>query len=286
MNWNCSELISRHCRPLQPQPTDTPARLDPVADVRAVLFDIYGTMLISAAGDITLQSGTSSDDCFRDALRAVGVEERLAAIGSANSLQETIARHHLASQARGIEYPEVNIIEVWEEILHGLGLPTEPAERLAVEYEMRVNPVWPMPQLLECLSGLGRLEIPFGVISNAQEMTAQMFPALLGKSLAELGFAPDLLFFSYLIGQSKPGPGMFQAAASALLERDILPENVLFVGNDALKDGWAAAQLGFRTVLFAGDQRSLRLHADDPRLHNYTPDAVITDLGSLLECIE
>ncbi len=46
------EILKGHCRPLQPIPTETPAQLRPLPGIRAALFDVYGTMLVSGSGDV------------------------------------------------------------------------------------------------------------------------------------------------------------------------------------------------------------------------------------------
>jgi putative hydrolase of the HAD superfamily len=60
---------------------------------------------------------------------------------------------------------------------------------------------------------------------------------------------------------------------------------VLFIGNDMLKDIYASSQVGFKTALFAGDKRSLRLRDDDERTAGLKPDYVITELSQILEIV-
>lgn len=295
MSPDFAEIVRRHCQIMTPQPTETAAVLNRLPGIRAVLFDIYGTLLLSGAGDITLQTGTSSDDAFRAALGECGVRESALASLSAKLLQETIAEHHAAGRAQGIEFPEVDIVSVWKDVLPKIATASDesgviPADvdldRLAVEYEVRTNPVWPMPDTLECLRTLQGRGLPLGIVSNAQAMTPKLFPALLDKSLAELGFHSDLQFFSYRYKESKPGSTLFAAAADALAQLGIAPHEAVFVGNDMLKDVWGAAQLGFRTILFAGDARSLRLCPNDPRVQQCEPDAIVTDLNSVNVCLD
>jgi putative hydrolase of the HAD superfamily len=52
-----------------------------------------------------------------------------------------------------------------------------------------------------------------------------------------------------------------------------------------LNDIYPARKAGFKTALFAGDQRSLRMRSDDPRCRDLTPDLVVTDLGQLIAVI-
>jgi putative hydrolase of the HAD superfamily len=49
-----------------------------------------------------------------------------------------------------------------------------------------------------------------------------------------------------------------------------------------LKDIWPATRLGFKTALFAGDRRSLRLREDDERCRVLQPDLVIDQLEQLV----
>jgi putative hydrolase of the HAD superfamily len=156
-------------------------------------------------------------------------------------------------------------------------------ERLAVEYEARANPCWPMPHLRECLGQL-RQQLPLGIISNAQFYTPLLFPALLDQTVDECGLDPNLQFYSYRHGRAKPGTGLYEMAAHALSKRGIEPCQALYVGNDMLNDIMPADRVGFRTALFAGDARSLRRREDDARVTDITPTLVITDLDQLSAC--
>ena len=295
MNSELVDIVRQHCVELSPLPTGVTPELNPLPDVKAVLFDIYGTLLISAAGDITLQTGMSSEDAFQAALIACGVPTDGAASITVDLLRSTIDQHKALAMQQGSESPEVDIVDVWRDVLKDLGdkadLPTEQlrgidAGRLATEYEVRTNPVWPMPDFTPCLSDLRDRGLLLGVISNAQEMTPALFPALIDSSLNELGFDPQLQFFSFEFKESKPGRRMFDAAVAELKERGIAPAETLFIGNDMLNDVWAAARSGFRTVLFAGDARSLRQREDKPECRNCRPDAVITELSQLSQCLD
>lgn len=292
MSPDLVDIIKQNCSPMAPQPTGVQPVLNPIPGVKAVLFDIYGTMLISGAGDITLQAETSSDLAFQTALINSGLPAEVAATANVKLLKSTIDEHKAIARKGGRESPEVNIVNVWSDVLRTLsqlsGFPSSGLDtrRLAVEYEVRANPVWPMPGLEVCVSDLRERGLVLGVISNAQEMTPALFPALLGTELDELGFVRDLQFFSWQYEESKPGPRMFEAAIAGLQDRQISPSETLFIGNDMLNDVWAAAESGFRTVLFAGDRRSLRLRDKVSKCSACRPDAIITELVELRRCLE
>lgn len=292
MTDRCREIIRRQSRPLAPLPAgQSPAlrRLDPLD---AVLFDVYGTLLVSASGDVGVGDPADRGEALAAALAAVGVSLRGPQDAALNVFLAAIERHHETARQAGLDFPEVDIVAVWGDTwadlaargwvtgAEGVDLPA-----LAVEFEVRANPVWPMPGLLPTLAGLRRAGKRLGVISNAQFYTPEAFPALLGRTLAELGFQRDLQFYSFQHGRAKPSRELYQLAAAALQGCGIPTERALVVGNDMRNDVGPAARLGFRTALFAGDARSFRPRAGDPSCAGIVPDLVVTELTDLLHCI-
>ena len=267
--------IRRLSHELTPQPTGVATHLPALADIRAVIFDIYGTLLISGSGDIGPASVEQNEQALRAALAAAGLPvERLGDNGPAvEVLVESIQEAQALRRAEGIEFPEVDIIAVWRRILTRLfkqsasGKFSEGQVRsLAIEYECRTNPVWPMPGLRETLGALRAAGRQLGIVSNAQFYTPLMFSALLDATPEQLGFNPRLCAWSYLALEGKPAVALFQRVLNALTRaHGISAQQTLYVGNDMLKDIWPATQLGFKTALFAGDRRSLRLREDGER---------------------
>ena len=266
------------------------ASTEPIEGLRAVLFDVYGTLLISASGDISLASGASRETAIAEALTAVGVHSTDINLSAVEILHEVIHKQHISSKA---EYPEVDIREVWQETLdefsrlRWIASPNVSADfnRLATEYEMRVNPVWPMPDMQDCLASIQQADLLLGIISNAQFFTPELFPALVGSNLEALGFQQDLCFWSYDHRLAKPGKRLYEKAAEKLQQHNIDPGEVLYIGNDMRNDIAPAAQVGFRTVLFAGDKRSLRYREGDPLVAGLNPDRVVTNLMQILDIL-
>jgi putative hydrolase of the HAD superfamily len=280
------ERIRTLTSPLTPQPTGMHARLRSLAGIRAVLFDVYGTLVISGSGDIGLTRRDAGPDPLRDALAAAGLDVAGLPQGldAAAALVRAIESSHRRSREQGVDYPEVDILSVWAELLTGLGLAVDAAsvQRVAVEYELRSNPVWPMPGLAELLAALAARPLVVGIVSNAQFYTPLMLHAFLGRDLAAAGVDPACCAWSYRHGVGKPSLGIYRPALDALRDRySITPGQVLYIGNDIRNDIWPADRLGCRTALFAGDARSLRLREDDERLSDVKPDRVVTALGQI-----
>ncbi|MFZ5830000.1 MAG: HAD family hydrolase [Planctomycetota bacterium] len=285
------EIIRRHCRPLRPLPTGVEPRLKRLPGIKAVLFDLYGTLFVSGAKSHDGGTLEPSGDAMAEGLQAVGVAFRASKEQLASTFAETLQRQRGELLQQGNEQPEVVITEVWRETLHSLmaggwvhreQLTEARLRQIAAEYECRTNPVWPMPQIEPCLGGLRSVGILLGIVSNAQFLTRAIFPALMGASTEELGFDPQLQFFSYEYGSAKPGLALHRAARTALAELGVQPEQVLSVGNDFRSDVETAARAGFRSALFAGDQRSLR---PGDGAATDAPDLVVTELMQLLPCV-
>ena len=264
--------------PLAPLPTAVKPGGRLKRPVRAVLFDVYGTLLVSRAGDIATAGHRMPDPGGQtDPISRLGLDiapEQLRA-----NIQAHIRAVHHARRAEGVDVPEVEIDRIWMDIL-----PTANrgrARQAALTYELAVNPVWPMPHARQVLDVCRRCGLVVGIVSNAQFYTPLVLERLMGASLDALGFAPALRFYSYQLGRAKPSPALFDAARAALARMAIDPAATLYVGNDMGNDVWAAHRAGLQTALFAGDARSLRLRVDDPRCADLEPDLVLTDLSQL-----
>ena len=215
---------------------------------------------------------------------------RAAAARGAELLLESIHTHHAKLRKNGVEHPEIDIRTIWEDVFARLAREelinsppnAETRLRFAVEYECRVNPVWPMPGAAETLAALRRNNIHLGIVSNAQFFTPLLFDALLDKSVAELGFDKQLCAWSFQLLEAKPSANLFRKALRPLHEKwGIEAGSVLFIGNDMRNDIAPAAACGCRTALFAGDARSLRLRAGELENTEPNPDAVLTRLTQL-----
>jgi len=288
------EIFRRHCRPLDPLATGERPVLAELASIRSVLFDLYGTLFVSGSGEVGTADAASSQTAFGAAMAAVGIHPIRPLQQSVECLFQTIKTHQARARKTGIDYPEVQIVDVWRELLAELGVrevvdrsesEVADAARLAVEYEARANPCWPMPHVRPCLRALGEKSVLLGIISNAQFYTRELFEALLGAPAERWGFGEDLQYYSYVYGRAKPGLELFEMAAEGLQGRGISPGEVLYVGNDMLNDIMPAYRVGFRTALFAGDARSLRRRHEDGRSEGISPDLVLTDLDQLADCL-
>ena len=274
-----NDLISKYIKPLSPHPTSMGQSGNLKTKVKCVLFDVYGTLFISGSGDISIaKRGSQQIDKLENLLLQFKIDQTSQSL--LNAFFDAIEQQHEQQRAQGIDFPEVEIDQIWKQVLKIDDLNNIRA--FALEFELIANPVYPMPHLEKMLTSCRKLNILMGIISNAQFYTPFLFKWFLGADPENLGFHPDLMFFSYKFGYAKPSTFLFQQAAEKLEQMDIPVNAALYLGNDMLNDIYPAKQVGFQTALFAGDARSLRLRKNDSRCSNLSADIVITDLEQLL----
>lgn len=288
---NLDDALLRHIRelsrPAYPKTPVLPPRFHSLLSrplprkPKAVLFDIYGTLFTSASGDISTIDQRDCTSAVTSALDHVGAGPLNlgAATALANRFRTEIEQDHRRSQSAGIQFPEIDVREIWRHTVADLSILDGPGmvERFAVCYEMAANPVWPMPGAAGLLSRL-RDPLPMGIVSNAQFYTPLLFPGLLGSTMSELGFQPDLISLSYDHRIAKPDAHLFDRPLAALADQGIDSSEVVYVGNDMLNDVATATAAGCMTILFAGDRRSLRLREDHSALRSLAPNSVVQTL--------
>ena len=288
------KIIKKHASKMEPAETGIKPLLSPLKNIKAVLFDIYGTLFISEAGDISLaDTSSASNSLFMETFREAGIDPSVFDREILSSLRsvylDEIKKEHKRLKEEGTEFPEVVITEIWENILKKLGkkkFSDTEIQKTALVYESLSNRTYPMPGAEELISFLSDRQIVTGLVSNAQFYTPLLFNAHFKKGAEAIGFDSDLSVFSYMYRKGKPDPFLFREAAARLDKKyNIKPEQVLYTGNDMLNDIQAAESAGMKTALFAGDRRSLRLRKNNPLCRGVSPDAIITKLYQICDII-
>lgn len=277
-----AKLASEYTHPLSPLPTSVRSGGRLMKPIQCVMFDIYGTLFISGSGDVGIGKNTSAE--ARKLQRLLQkFDIRKSPRDLIEKLYRAIENEHRRLRDGGIDYPEIKIEQIWKQILATDDLDL--IRRFAIEYELIVNPVFPMPNLDKTLIACRKQNLFMGLISNAQFFTPLLFEWFLHAKPQDLGFHSELIFLSYQLRHAKPSPVLFEKAATVIKAMGIATAACLYVGNDMLNDIYPAKQIGFQTALFAGDARSLRLRTDDARCVNLSADLVLTDLAQLIEHI-
>lgn len=227
-----------------------PPRPTSWSQYRAVIFDIYGTLLTSPPIQ-TDEVNPQMDGLMQDILEQHGYDPPES---PTQELRDLIALKHEESEH---EYPEVEMREIWREILGAD--PMVDMTDLVNAIESQCRPVQPMPGASGFIRRLAHSGVALGLLSNGQCNTLRSLGGIRDF------FSPELILVSYQQGVAKPSPELFQLMADRLAARGIPVGEALYIGNDPLKDIVPAAACGFKTGLFTG-------HPDSYRPGNCTPD--------------
>ena len=214
----------------------------PTKRFRAVICDIYGTLLIAPSGGV--KPDPFADPVIREILRQAGHHPPAS---PSSELHAAVIRHHTAA---GVPFPEIDLRILWREVL-SLEADAD-ITALVQEIENTWHPAKRMPGAEKFIQRLSRSGLSLGLLSNAQ-----------CNSLSSLGgiadlFAPELTVLSYQHGIAKPSAELFQTMVDRLAGRGISPEETLYIGNDPLHDMVPGSAVGFRTAHFIGHAESLR----------------------------
>ncbi len=277
------ERIKSLSKPLHPRDTGEKPFLTDLQGVKVVLFDVYGTCFISGSGDIGVTTANPKVEALTDSLREQGVEMPEELAGDAmERFYELIQFDHERTRSRGIEFPEIRILDIWEQWRREAMVQVD-VQQLAIDVECRLNPVWPMPGLVSTLDGLQQAGFSLGIVSNAQVFTPCLFPALTDRNLESLGMEAAHCIWSWVDQEAKPSRRLYERVLDTF--PGISPQECLYVGNDMRNDIAPSASVGMKTALFAGDARSLRWRVGDPLVGETKPDLVLTRLQQILECV-
>ena len=240
----------QHARTLLP--VDYPAGAEQLNDIRAVIFDVYGTLIDYWCDDFSEKGQKEATllKAFGVVAQQFGFTEILQRVNDADAPEKTlhdfyhglIALKHDQAHKNGIAFPEIIIEEIWEVILtilkrNGYEPPLAEGEKLrdfarkiAWYYNFRALGRNLYPGVVEALDGLKKKNIVTGIVSNAQFYTPIDLTLLIRdqskghfEDIFEL-FDVDLTFFSYEYRVAKPNNLLFRKLYDALYEYQILPE--------------------------------------------------------------
>jgi putative hydrolase of the HAD superfamily len=301
--------VREKMNPLEPIPSGVEPRLRALSGIRAVIFDIYGTLLISGAGDNSLISEQKSVSAMKNAISELPGSESIRANEVLQRYTLLISEHQERRRHEGIQFPEIEIREVWKDLFSEFfsdPISNETLEQVARIYEYEVTECWEMPGAGDVVRNLHEGGYRLGIISNAQFYTPALVDAFLGTPLdltvsdggpnrGSYGSQPcsetprstssswntELTLLSFQIREGKPSVRLYERIRDAAEKMGMKSQEILYIGNDFCKDVAPAQKVGFRTGLFAGDARSLQAGPDGLPAALKRADVVLTELQQI-----
>jgi FMN phosphatase YigB (HAD superfamily) len=288
--------------PVKAEPT-----LKPLRGIRAVAWNIYGTLLRITGGrlyhvspeplrmQIALEKTIEEFAMWNSMTRKPGAPWEL----MLRWYTEIVEQLGMVGTRHKGETPEINSADVWRKVVARLGQKEyeydadlgdedELAEKIAYFFHSSLQGVEAAPGALETLETVHRT-CRQGLIADAQPFTLVQLLRALGAQgkLASLGevLTGGCQTLSYQEGIRKPSRRLFAVAVQRFHSAGVEPYEVLYIGNRLSDDVAVARQVGFRTALYAGDGVSLHATAADLRDPALKPDRMITALIQVRELL-
>ncbi len=271
-------------------------------NIKSLIFNIYGTLFVAASGNI--EDAVFSTENLKKALSAENIklnlekdEEAVILKTMLRNFTATIDCFHCLKKAQDIQFPEIDLVDVCQTVLFDaiendwIESKAYNCKEIVFMFELLCNKVSPMPKMKDVLKKLHHASYPLGIVSNAQFYTPMILNYFVNEKFEERENVPpfdaDLSVFSYKELRGKPDVYLYEKLIPVLASKyKLKTEQVAVVGNDMLKDIHPAQKAGFKTILFAGDKRSLRMCKTDKRTKKLKPDYVITALEQLLQIVD
>jgi putative hydrolase of the HAD superfamily len=296
----------RRSYPRRLAPLSCGCAFDALKGVRAVIFDVYGTLVNYWRPGFEARQSREAllVEAFSGVVGRFAMGETLAAVNPAAPPAQTLcdfyngllALNRQKSAGGGTEVPEVRVEEIWSAIamiLKRNGYKTAPAwgggaefaRRLAYTYNFLSMGRELYPGAAAALKKLKNDNIALGILSNAQFYTPIDLTLMLrDQSAGEINdynelFDADLTFLSCDYGFIKPSEALYRRLFDALYEYRITPGQTVIAGNDLSEDIAPAAALGMRTALFCGD--GLMVLGRDGAGAGVTPDITFCEWEEL-----
>jgi FMN phosphatase YigB (HAD superfamily) len=276
--------------------------------VRVVLWNVYGTLLRIAGGELWFEH--PQEFVMNVALDKTIQEFKMWASMSRKpgqpadymkQLYSSVLIEHRAVPGGTEKHPEVPSDKVWEALIKKLfqkdykfdagffGSLNEFSRKVAYFFHASLQGTACYDGAAAAMKQVGENGLKQGLLADGQCFTrvqlqrglaAQDRDVLLDKLLDK-----DLTALSYEIRGRKPSERLFRQVVNALNQQSIAPNQVLHVGTSVARDLLPARRLGMRTALFAGDRNSLQATAEQLKEQSSRPDVLLTELSQIADIL-
>lgn len=210
--------------------------------IKGILFDLYGTL-------IDIETDESMEEIYR------GIAHYLTYHGVCLHRWEVRDRYYRIMKQQkeegGEEFPEIDVEAIWGALLREEGINAAPERRrlaliLAHIYRgISRKRLQLYPGVKSVLDGL-RLSHRMALVSDAQ--TCYALPEM--KALGLDGYFEPVIISAHY-GFRKPDGRLTEKALDIM---KLMPDEVIYVGNDMYRDIYGASRLGIKTIFVDSNQ--------------------------------
>jgi len=216
--------------------------------IRAVIFDVYGTLM--QVGPPPADAEARWRKLYQETFQ---ISPPMSLLDFSIACNRAIRLRHSAAQARGIQFPEILWPSILLEVLAGFAKLSEAAKADFIAGQIQLGRTTKlMPGAAETIRWLSEKRQLLGIASNAQAYSLRELEGCLMDGGLDLRiFDPDLCYWSFQHGFSKPENHIFQIFRIRLEARGITSPETLMVGDRVDNDIDPAQKHGFQTWLLS-----------------------------------
>ena len=292
-----------------PQPVNARPAAEHLPGIRAVLWDVYGTLLRTPDGGFTLFPE-------QEVRLQVALEKTIHEFNMWNSMyrkpgppwQSMINQYRdyaerlamVGTKRRG-DVTHVNLVHIWQAVVDRLfdkdysydkdtyGEPDDLSEKIAYFFHCNLQAIEARDGAVQALNELAETGVQQGILADGQPFTMIQ----LVRALTKQGTIPPFyeLFptsnnlLSYQMGIRKPSKSLYRQAADQLAFLNIEPEQILHVSCRLKTDLEPARSLGMKTALLASEKTGLEATANLLKDPQTRPDRLLTDITQITSVV-
>lgn len=284
--------------------------IKPLPGIKAVTWNVYGTLLRITDGDLLLLPAQQMrmQVALEKTIQEFNMWQCMTRKSGApwehlfTQYKDLVAEIQLTVPAKKGDVGQVSSTKLWRKLISRLeqkayvydvdfyGDPEEYAEKVAFFFHSCLQGVAEMDHAATAVKAVAEAGLIQGLLADAQSFTrTQLLRALRAATkLPPFGrlFVAGCVVLSCDIGVKKPSRTLFAAAAEAFAQHGLEPSEVLYVSNRWPEDLMVAKQTGFRTALFAGDKNSVQASAEELLISELRPDRLLTELTQIRNLLQ
>jgi FMN phosphatase YigB (HAD superfamily) len=293
-------------------PPVQPAKAKPflvrMPQVRAVTWNIYGTLLNVFGGkllfehpqkfvmDIALDKTVQEFKMWASMTRKPGQPAEY----MGEMYRRVIGDLKMAPSPKE-KYPEILSERIWDAIVKKLqqkdykydpvfyGPHDEYCRKIAYFFHASLQGSGCYEGAVQALELVHYADLKQGLLADAQCFTCLQLQRGLAQQRGGVPFAQlfdhSIQALSCEVGGHKPSERLFKHCLKHLQAQGITPAQTLHVGSRLELDLVPAKKLGMRTALFAGDKESLQTTKEQLKNPATRPDALLTELPQIAELV-
>ncbi|QVL32913.1 HAD family hydrolase [Telmatocola sphagniphila] len=287
-----------------PKPMKAKPHVKKMTGLKAVFWNIYGTLLVISEGnfklksDIELMLNVALDKTIHEFKMWQSMSRKPGQPAEyMREIYDRALREATMLPSRNEKYPETRSELIWENIIKRLlqkeykfdaamyGSLNQFTQKVAFFFHVAMQGAGAFPGAADTIRNLESLGIAQGLYADGQCFST----AHLGWCLREQNstFDMDLLIpgrnrkISCNFNARKPSEAFLATVTSHLELLNISPDQALHVGCDMNRDIIPAKAAGLRTALFVGDRNAVIASPEQLKDDSTRPDMLLTELSQL-----